>query len=343
MKVGIHHRIGSFSDRWVEYLKMSNIPFHIYNAFDNDIIFKLKEDNITHFMWHFNQNFSEDMLHARTLLRSLSQINIRTFPDENSYWHFDDKIAQKYLLESIDAPFVKTNVFYTKKDAINFTNRCKFPIVFKLRGGAGSINVRLVRNKLQARRLINKAFCTGFQSLNRNAVFFDTIERFARQRNFHNFLRILKWGWKGIFVDKQFRLFSKQKGYIYFQEYIPDLKYDIRLIIIGEKCFYLKRYTRNNDFRASGSGILSFLPEDNFNKIVVQIAFDIAKKIKMQCVAFDFVFDEKNNPLIVEISYGFQPYVYDQCKGYYDQNLIWMETDVNLEFEIIKTFLNKSQ
>ncbi|WP_027379613.1 ATP-grasp domain-containing protein [Chryseobacterium daeguense] len=338
MKIGIHHRKGSFSDRWIEYLAERNIPYVVLNAFDNNIISQIKEQGVTHFMWHFNQNYFEDMLHARTLFRAVNQIGIKTFPDEDTYWHFDDKVAQKYLMEALDLPLVKADVFYHEKEALNYIENTSFPKVFKLKGGAGSINVKLIRTKGQAKKIVKQAFGSGFAAFDSWTVFTDTVERFWRQKNLHNFLRVMKWGFKGIFVDKQYKVFPKQRNYVYFQEFIPDLTYDLRLIVIGDKCYYLKRNTRDNDFRASGSGMLEFAP-GKFNLEAVDIAFNAAKQLKMLCVAYDFIFDSKDQPLIVEISYGFQPYVYDQCLGFYDTNLNWNEAKVNLEYEIVKNFL----
>jgi glutathione synthase/RimK-type ligase-like ATP-grasp enzyme len=340
MKVAIHHRKGSFSDRWIEYLEEKNIPYLIVNAFDNNIIKQIKENKVTHFMWHFNQNYFEDMLHARTLFRSINQIGIKTFPGEGAYWHFDDKVAQKYLLEALDVPLVNADVFYHKKEAEDYIEKTSFPKVFKLKGGAGSINVKLIKTKSQARKIVNQAFGRGFSAFDSWTVFTDTIERFWRQKTRHNFLRVLKWGFKGIFVDQQYKVFPKQRNYVYFQEFIPDLTYDIRLIVIGNKCFYLKRNTRDNDFRASGSGMLEFAP-GKFNLKAVDIAFKAAQQLDMLCVAYDFIFDSKDKPLVVEISYGFQPYVYDQCQGFYDKALNWHESKVNLEYEIVYNFLNE--
>lgn len=339
MKIGIHHRKGSFSDRWIEYLEEKKIPYVILNAFDNDIIKQIKDNGVTHFMWHFNQNYFEDMLQARTLFRSINQIGIKTLPNEESYWHFDDKVSQKYLLEALDIPLVKADVFYHQKEAEKYIENTSFPKVFKLKGGAGSINVKLIKTKQQARKLVKQAFGRGFDAFDSWTVFTDTIERFRRQKTLHNFLRIIKWGGKGIFVDKQYKVFPKQRNYVYFQEFIPNLTYDIRLIVIGSKCFYMKRNTRDNDFRASGSGRLEFEP-GNFDTEAVDIAFKAADKLNMVSVAYDFIFNAKNQPLVVEISYGFQPYIYDQCLGFYDKDLKWNETEVNLEYEIIHSFLN---
>ena len=48
-----------------------------------------------------------------------------------------------------------------------------------------------------------------------------------------------------------------------------------------------------------------------------------------QCIAFDFVFDQNNAPLIVEINYGFAHKAYEECPGYWDESLNWHEGKFN--------------
>ena len=38
MKIAIHHRPGSFSDRWIEYCEKEGIEYKIVNCYDNDIV-----------------------------------------------------------------------------------------------------------------------------------------------------------------------------------------------------------------------------------------------------------------------------------------------------------------
>jgi hypothetical protein len=84
---------------------------------------------------------------------------------------------------------------------------------------------------------------------------------------------------------------------------------------------------RKNDFRASGSGFILY-EKENFKDETIRMAFEISEKLKVQCMAYDFVFlDEK--PLIVEISYGFAQEGYDACSGYWDKDLNWHEGRFN--------------
>ena len=115
-----------------------------------------------------------------------------------------------------------------------------------------------------------------------------------------------------------------ERGYIYFQDFIPNNDFDIRVIVIGKRAFALKRMVREGDFKASGSGNMKF-EKSEFDERCVQIAFDTSEKLKSQCLAYDFIFDENKVPLIVEVSYGFAVDAYDACPGYWDENLDWHE------------------
>jgi glutathione synthase/RimK-type ligase-like ATP-grasp enzyme len=115
------------------------------------------------------------------------------------------------------------------------------------------------------------------------------------------------------------RMLGREKGYAYFQDFIPNNNTDTRIIIIGDKAFAIIRGVRKGDFRASGSGVISYNHKE-VDLNCVKIAFGVAQKLKTQCLTFDFV-HLTNNPLIVEISYGFSPKGYLDCPGYWDLNL----------------------
>jgi glutathione synthase/RimK-type ligase-like ATP-grasp enzyme len=115
---------------------------------------------------------------------------------------------------------------------------------------------------------------------------------------------------------------GREKGYVYFQDFIPGNSFDIRVVVVGDKAFALKRMVRLNDFRASGSGEIVYCKEE-MDERCVGIAFEVNEKIKAQSIAYDFVFDKNNVPLIIEISYGYTASAYDQCEGYWDKEMNW--------------------
>src|SRR5690606_9989091 len=117
---------------------------------------------------------------AKYLLFSLEQAGLKVFPNFNTNWHFDNKLAQKYLLEAIGAPLVKSYVFYTKKEALEWAKTTIYPKVFKLKGGAGAQNVKLARNEKEAMRLINKSFSKGWPAFDKANYFKERLGKFSR-------------------------------------------------------------------------------------------------------------------------------------------------------------------
>ena len=323
MKIGIHKDKNSYSQRWVTYCDENNIDWISVDCYRSDIIYQLSDCDAL--MWHFNHKSSKASKFAKQLLFSLEASGKRVFPDCNTVWHFDDKVAQKYLLEAIKAPISPTYVFYSKKEALEWSIQTKYPKVFKLRNGAGSDNVRLVKSRNEASRLINRAFGKGFSQY---AAWSNLKERIRKFRIGKTTLwDVIKGTIRLVHTTQYSRMTGREIGYIYFQDFIPGNDHDIRVVVVGDKAFAIKRLVRHGDFRASGSGHIHYNKE-LFDDEIIKLSFELAEKLKTQCIAFDFVY-HFGNPLLIEISYGFAPIGYDPCPGYWDKNLNWHEGRFN--------------
>lgn len=322
MKIAIHHREGSFSDGWIEYCDKKNITYKVVNCYDTDIIQQLKGCDAL--MWHHNHTTYMDVLAAKNILFSLEHVGIKVFPNFKSNWHFDDKMAEMYLLQAIGAPLVPSYLFYDKKTALTWIEKTNFPKVFKLKGGSGSRNVKLAKNKKEAIKLVKKSFGNGFSQFDRLG---HLKERYRKYKLGKDTISGLLKGVYRIFAPTLFaRMAGREKGYAYFQDFLPNNKFDIRLIVIGDKAYGMKRGVREGDFRASGSGDFIY---NSIDSEVIEIAFEVSRKLSFQAMAYDFIYDEENKPLIVEISYGFGTKGSSMCPGYWDRDLNWHEGKFN--------------
>lgn len=334
MKLAIHHRPGSFSDRWIAYCEQENIAYKIVNAFHNDIVEQVKGCDVL--MWHHHHGKYRDVIAAKKILFALEHAGIKVFPNFHTVWHFDDKVAQKYLLEAIDAPLVPSYVFYDKKEAINWANKTTYPKVFKLKGGAGSQNVKLVSNKKRCKKIIKKAFRKGFSQ-------YDSInglkERYYKFKKNKDIKEVLK-GFYRLFFHPQFaRLSKREKGYVYFQEFIKNEGFDVRVVVVNGKAVSLKRMVRENDFRASGSGKLIF-ENDKIDINYIKKSFDLSEKLSTQSIAIDFIKSNKGKIYIVEISYGFPMENFlDGAAGFWDKKLSWHNVDISLQNWMVESLI----
>jgi len=332
MKIAIHHRPHSFSDHWIKYCNENNISFKIVNCYDSEIVSQL--DDCQGLMWHWPQWDSKAILFARQLTFSLEQSGKKVFPNSFTCWHFDDKLGQKYLFECLGVNAIPTWVFYDKETAYKWIKNTDFPKVFKLRGGASSENVQLVKTKNQAKKLVKRAFGKGFSVTNKWNVFKDRLHRLNREKSFNSVIHVLKGVVRLFYKNNDDRKRGREKGYTYFQDFISGNDSDIRLVVVENRCYGMKRYFRRNDFRASGSGL-----KDYNQKIIdikcVRTAFNAAKQLKMQSVAFDFI-NHNNNYKIIEVSYSF---VSSRFPGYWDSDLIWHNKNSSPQEFMIKNFI----
>jgi glutathione synthase/RimK-type ligase-like ATP-grasp enzyme len=317
LRIAIHDRKYSFSDKWIEYCKEKHISYGIVNCYDSDIIMKLR--GFDGLLWHWDHGDPKAILFARQFFLSVENMGIKVFPGINTCWHFDDKVGQKYMLESIGAPLVPSYVFYDKNTAFDWIETATFPKVFKLRGGAGSANVCLIKNQYDAKKECEIAFGKGFKA---NAGYFSdfsTKMRKAHKKNdFLGKIKRLPSSLMKIYLQNKMR--GREKGYIYFQDFIPDNTCDTRITVIGSRAFGFRRMVRKNDFRASGSGNIDY-DLSRINTKCVEIAFEVAEKLQSQSMAFDFIEDENSNPLIVEVSYCYLASAVQACNGHWDKNL----------------------
>jgi glutathione synthase/RimK-type ligase-like ATP-grasp enzyme len=264
----------------------------------------------------------QDATTPTSVLSAAEAMGLHVYPNNASCWHFDDKVAQKYLLEAVGAPLVPSYVFYDKASALEWIGGATFPKVFKLRRGAQGRNVRLARSAAEARNLVQTAFGKGFKPV--ASYFADAGNKLRKgQRKGDLMGKLQRLPKTTLTIYRRNAMMAREKGYAYFQDFIPGNTFDTRVSVIGNRTFAYTRNTRAGDFRASGSGSFNFDPE-RINPECVRAAHRVAQAIGAQSMAFDFVLDPAGSPLIVEISYAFgTDGIKNGCKGFFDCDLVW--------------------
>ena len=186
----------------------------------------------------------------------------KCFPSYDEIWSYEDKVRSSFLYRHFRLPAVPTFTTNSKEDALKFLNVATFPIISKITTGSSSYGVLKLKNKKEAVRYVNACFSE-----------------------------------KG---RKTYWPFERQKNYVYFQKFINDANYDLRIIVVGNKIFGYYRYPKPGDFRASGSGVLEkkTLPEQ-----AMTIAIGVKKILKSTSLVVDMVYSEKEEKYyIIETS-----------------------------------------
>lgn len=246
--------------------------------------------DVQNIITRFPLKFADEGKEKLYVLESILKKNV--YPNQATFWHYDNKNAQKYLSQiNKNIPLPKSFVSYSYKDALNYLKSASYPIVSKSSHGASSKNVRLLKNYSQAKKELDFLFDIG--EINRlKSKFFRKI---------------------GLLPDQ----YSFQKNYVHYQEFIPNNKGDLKIITIGDKYAYAYyRGNRDNDFRASGSGKNNYSP-DKHNIEAILHFLKISRENNFDSMGYDLLYT-KDGYVTVEISYTtVEKYLYN-CEGYYE-------------------------
>ncbi len=327
---------GSWANSWIEYCRKHEIEFELLDGTKNDIIPKLRD--FTYLLWHFTGFSFTHMLVARDVLYSAKAMGLKVFPDFNEAWHFDDKIAENYLLESANASIPLSHVFFKLDEAVKWIKEdASFPLVAKLRKGSGSQNVKLITDRREGIHYCRKMFGNGFNFA--PSIAFKTSSNIKSAKTIAAFYNRMKRIPEFIRMRKKAKEFPNERGYVFFQGYIPNDGFDIKIVVVGDKLSFVARNIRKNDFRASGGGDL-FYDRGLVSKEIIDMAFGISDRLGFQCMGYDFVIDRDSDcGKIVEISYGFSNSAIMSAGGYFDRKGNWHSEPLNASHEVLANLL----
>lgn len=327
-----------YSEKFREILDKNEIPYVLIDPNSNAMFDELA--NCTHLLFRHSQGDTDMMLYDSIFHIAKDIYNLKCSPDYETYWPYENKIREYYLLKSSGFPVVETNVFWEHESAYNFLKTSCFPLVVKMYKGASSRNVVKISSVKEGKRIIDRVFNEGvkFGQLpgKSNLFSFSNIGLFSFLRNqTRSILTYLGFFRK----SKPYSEWQIQKDAILFQKFLPDNKFDTRVTVIGKRAFAFRRYVRSNDFRASGSGLLDMNPAD-IDMRCISTAFEISRKLNFETMAYDFIYDENLQPKICEISYCFNHRIVKDCPGFWDESLLWHEGHNWPQYYQLIDFLN---
>lgn len=212
-------------------------------------------------VWHTSSDPSTQAI-AESKIYILEKMGIRCMPSYKEVWSYEDKIRASYLYKLYDLPSIPTFISHSKAEALSYLESVQYPIISKISTGSSSKGVEKIESLKQGKAFVDKAF-----SLKGKETYFE---------------------------------YASQKDYVYFQEFIEDATYDLRVICVDNELFGYYRYPNKGDFRASGAG--------NFQKKAIpsealELAYQVREIFDSNILATDFVYSEKLNKfLIIETS-----------------------------------------
>lgn len=329
----------SASRLWTRILENAGHSVRTVNIYNADILRQLQGCN--GFMWRY-AHLPNLLQIARRLLPVVErEMDMVVYPDQRTCWHYDDKIAQSYLLQAEGIATPKTWIWFDKELSRQWAKAANYPIVLKLWSGAGSTNVQLVNSFKEAGLWIDRLFGKGLYRL--NGAHCDRLP-WGRTRLKTAARVLLKGTYPELNPNDDF--WQLHKNYVLFQEYLPGNAFDTRITVIGNRAFGFRRFNREKDFRASGSGKIDWDPAA-IDEGFIRLAFHTARAIGSQSCAIDGLF--RGNELVVgEISYTYASWAVQACPGHWELNgapnsgeLSWKEGRMWPEEAQVEDFLKR--
>lgn len=316
--IAIQKTNNSFFEEWKQYCDSNNISYKVVDFKDPDFLNQLRTCHAL--LWHHQHSLPHDLIVAKQILFAVESAGIPVFPTYADNWHFDDKLGQHYLLNLLNIKVPRTWVFYSMEALRSCTQELTYPLVLKLRNGAGSRNVKLIKDQDQLMMIARQLLGRGIRQYDAwGGVREVWRKKLLKKASWRDVVKAMAHILYPLSIEK---VAGKAWGYVYVQEYIPS-DADYRVIVIGNRAFAIKRLVRTNDFRASGSGFILY-ERSLFSTELIRYAFELSKKLRSDSIAYDFVY-QNNEPVLLEISYGWNKRGYTSCPGYWDSDLTWHE------------------
>lgn len=213
-RVGIVQDYGLYPSwtHFARFLEKNAFPFEIYPIHADNWIEKAQDFDV---VVGFTSSASYHLEEIRTKVYVLeNHLHKTCYPSYQNMLLYEDKKLEAHLSKIYGIPFVPTHVSHNLEDALQLSENLTYPMVSKIVPSSSSVGVQLIRNKKQAQHIIRQAFSENGR--------------------------------------KSHVVYKRQKNDIYFQDFIPNDGFDIRVIVVGRMVFGFFRKVLPNDFRASG-------------------------------------------------------------------------------------------
>lgn len=212
-------------------------------------------------VWHTDSDPSTQDI-AKGKIRILEEMGKNCLPSYKEIWSYENKVRSHYLYKLHKLPAIPTFVSHSKLEVIDFLKSAKYPLISKISTGSASFGVDKLDSFDQAKKVVDQVF-----------------------------------SYKG---KETYFKYSSQKDYVYFQDFIEDATYDLRVMSVGDDLFGYYRYPNKGDFRASGAG--NYEKKEIPNE-ALELAYQVKEKFGSSFLATDFVYSEKLKKfLIIESS-----------------------------------------
>lgn len=305
----------------ISLLKESGFQVQHYEyqeVVNNNIVIK---DSIIFYSFSQRENVRE---YIKDLIHHLSTFNNFLIPSYDLLLCHENKGYQELYKQRLGITSLGFK-YYEDQAAINYANT-KFPLVLKKVDGSNGKNVYLVNNK---------------QELKNKIKLFEHIDKITEADLFRRkYLRGKKDykqypNYSNRTDYKEYKDYVTERDNFVLQEFVPNLEYDYRVLVIYDKYFVTRRLNKENDFRASGAKRYDFSFE--LDEKLLNFCKDLFGNFDTPILSMDICKSEEDFYLIEYQAIHFGINVVVKSEGYYkseDDKWTFVENKNVIEEEI---------
>ena len=331
---------------WVAACKRLDLKYKVIDITLNNWLYEIRNGNFDIFLTvppgteeKFKKLYDEKIYILDKVLK------YKVYPSYDEISIHENKKYLSFWLNANNLPHPQTDIFYFKKEALNFLQQTKYPIVGKFNIGASGKGVNILKNQKSAFNYVETAFSPGglIQDFGPNLKMGNTRSRIKKLlENPASILKKLR-KYKTLYKERQ-------KGWVLLQQYVPHL-FEWRVVKIGISYFGHQKIKTGD--KASGTKGINY--ESPPIKLL-DFVRNICEKYNFNSMAVDLFEDGNGGYLINEMQTVFghvQEYICEKNgkpgrfsfldgnwqfeEGYFNSNLSY---DLRLEDAI--SILNKA-
>jgi glutathione synthase/RimK-type ligase-like ATP-grasp enzyme len=216
---------------------------------------------------------------------------------------FMEMMRLKFTDDSLKT--IKSRCYGSWVDARNYNSL--FPVVVKQSSGAGSEGVYLAKDKKEFNIVVKKA---GHVLIGSGLIglIVDFLKKSAK--------KTIKYLYpsKAKYIQYDTTPVSRS---VVVQNFIEGLGNDCKVLVFGSKYFARYRKVRENDFRASGSGISYDVPDEDYEGLL-NFAKKLAGEIDFPIIGMDLGFDGKEYHLFEFQMIHLGPYLLHKSRFWHE-------------------------
>ena len=219
----------------------------------------------------------------------------------------ENKGFQELFKKRINFPSLSSCYFSSIEEISDYPIR--FPIVLKTVDTSNGKGVFLIKSQNDLVKVVQKL---GKQNV---LTRLDLVRRkyFRRKKSYKHYPDYSNR--KDYYQYKNYIL--KEKNFI-LQEFLPNLTFDYRVLILYDKYYVMRRNTKKNDFRASGAKIQEF--EIEFDHSLLNYAREVYNKFNTPFLSLDIGFHQNKYYLFEFQALHFGLNVFVKSIGFYTQD-----------------------